>query len=187
VPPALQELVAHAGNDRDERVRLAALALGDAVEPCLRNGQPLPHLTTLEKMFALGSAEVLACLPAERLHFLAERTEEHVFEAGEALCSEGDVADWVYLLIEGQTEVVRKRNGHEVRLGIRKQGECVGEMAALGGPARRYATVRVIEGPVRALTVRGEDFRSLLGRDPTASLSVMRLILTRQHEELPAV
>jgi CRP-like cAMP-binding protein len=60
-------------------------------------------------------------------------------------------------------------------------------MTVLGDPARRCATMRVIEGPVRALTVRGEDFRGLLGRDPTASLSVMRLILTRHHQELPAV
>jgi hypothetical protein len=187
VPAELQGLVAHAGNDRDERVRAAALALGDNIEPRLPSGQPLPCLTTLEKMFALRRVEVLASMTADRLHYLAERTEEDLFEAGAALCTEGDVADCVYILIEGQAEVLKRQNGEEVRLGICTQGECVGEMAVLGGPVPRYASVRVIEGPARVLTVRGEDFRSLLGQDPTASLSMMRLIITRQHRELPPV
>lgn len=186
VPAELQGLVSQACNDRDERIRLAALALHDNLAPRLPNGQPLPGLTTPEKMFALRSAEFLACLPAERLHFLAERTEEDVFEAGEALCTEGDAADSVYILIEGQAEVVKKRDGREVRLGVCKQRECVGEMAVLGDPAPRFATVRVLDGPVRVLTVFGDDFRSLLGGDPTASLGVMRLIIARQHQDLPA-
>jgi hypothetical protein len=187
VPVELQGLVAHAGNDRDERVRLAALALGDNVEPRLPHGQPLPCLTTLEKMFALRGAQILASMAAERLHFLAERAEGHVFEAGAALCTEGEIADSVYILLEGQTEVVKEQNGQEVRLGIRKAGECVGEMAVLGSPARRYATVRVLEAPVWVLTVRGEDFRGLLGQDPTVSLSIVRLIITHQRQELPPV
>ena len=141
------------------------------------------------RLFSLPQPVAFLQHAHHRLHFLAERTEEDVFEAGEALCVEGDVADSVYILIEGQTEVVKKRNGHEVRLGVCKQGESVGEMAILGDPdpAHRLATVRVLDAPARVLTVLGEDFRSLLNRDPTASLSVMRLIMTRQHQELPVV
>jgi CRP-like cAMP-binding protein len=113
-------------------------------------------------MVALRRAEFLAWMPAARLHFLAERTESGLFEAGAALCTEGEIADSVYILIEGQTEVVKEHNGQAVRLGTCQAGECVGELAVLGGPAPRFATVRAVDGPVWVLTVRGDDFRRLL-------------------------
>jgi CRP-like cAMP-binding protein len=130
-------------------------------------------------MLALRSAALLAHLQADALHSLAERTEESVFEVGETLCTEGEFGDSVYILIEGQTEILRSREGRETPVGCRKQGECVGEMAVLD-PGPRTATVRALDGPVRVLTVPGDEFRGLIGRDPTATLNVIRLMIDRR-------
>ena len=134
-------------------------------------------------MLALRGMEVLAEMPADALRSLAERSEEAVFGPGEVLCREGESGDWVYLIVEGQAEAVKKNGDGEVWLGFCQPGECVGELAALGDPGPRTATVRALAAPVRVLIVPGDEFRHLLGRNPAASLRVMRLIINRQRRE----
>jgi Cyclic nucleotide-binding domain len=184
VPTGIRNLVSQARNDPDERVALAAAAVCDNAEPRLPGGQPLPRLTTLERMFLLRSASLLAHLPSDSLHSLAEGAEEAHFERGAVLCREGEISDLVYLLIEGQAEAVQTRQGREVRLGVAREGECVGEMAVLD-PGPRIATVRALDVGVHALTVHGADFRRVLSQDPATSLTVMRLMIQRQRHSWP--
>ncbi len=65
--------------------------------------------------------------------------------AGQALIREGDVGDWMLLLLSGTVDVIKTSESGEVsRLAVIKQGVAVGEMSMLDA-APRYATCIAIE------------------------------------------
>ena len=65
--------------------------------------------------------------------------------AGQALIREGEVGDWMLLLLAGTVDVVKSApNGGTSRLAVIKQGAAVGEMSMLDA-APRYATCLAIE------------------------------------------
>ena len=65
--------------------------------------------------------------------------------AGQALITEGDVGDWMLLLLGGTVDVTKRSDSGEVsRLAVIKQGAAVGEMSMLDA-APRYATCTALE------------------------------------------
>ena len=65
--------------------------------------------------------------------------------AGQALITEGEVGDWMLLLLGGTVDVTKRSESGEVsRLAVIKQGAAVGEMSMLDS-APRYATCTAIE------------------------------------------
>ena len=65
--------------------------------------------------------------------------------AGQALITEGEVGDWMLLLLRGTVDVTkRSENGGVSRLAVVKQGTAVGEMSMLDA-APRYATCTALD------------------------------------------
>jgi NADH dehydrogenase len=106
-------------------------------------------------------------LPAElvqlRLDTQPGMAHEH-FEPGQVVFHQGDLGDRVYIILDGEAEVVRKSNdGDEVlaRLGA---GEYFGEMALLNDAARN-ATVRCVRA-MNALSLPKHEFGALAANLP---------------------
>ncbi len=180
VDPELRPIVRAAREDADPVVAARAGQLIDDPNAADAARGREETLTVLEKMFALRSLRLLSQIASDALRQLAENAEEHVFQANDLLCVEGEASDDVYLILDGQTEAVRTVGGAEVRLGLNRPGETVGEMGILD-PAPRMATVRALTPNVRVLTVHGADFRALLARDTSASIGIIRLLIQRQR------
>lgn len=182
--PELHDLLVRSASDADGMVRQnVAVRLGANAGPDKQ--AMLPGMTTLERMFALRNLQLLAHLSAQDLLPIAEKVEEEIYMAGQPLCQEGDPSSHVYLLVEGETEAIRQSTEGEVRLGVNRTGECVGEMAVLD-PAPRSATVRALTPIVRVLTVSGELFHQLLAQDQKMSGSIIRMLIQRQRRMLDA-
>lgn len=75
--------------------------------------------------------------------------------AGQALIREGDVGDWMLLLLSGTVDVLKTaQNGSVSRLAVIKQGAALGEMSMLDS-APRYATCMAIEDVRAGVLTRG--------------------------------
>jgi len=102
-------------------------------------------------------------LPPDIVQLKAERApgigRAH-FEAGEIIFREGDKGDRLYIVVDGQVEVVKG----ETVLGQLGPGECFGEMA-LVSDSPRNATVKS-RGSVNVLTVDREAFHALFTHLP---------------------
>jgi L-2,4-diaminobutyrate decarboxylase len=115
----------------------------------------------------LSIAETLKNIP-----FCAHLTDNQIGELtkdcgttsikpGVEICSEGDKADKVYLIIEGKVKVYKKdKNGNEIEIAIIEKGNMFGEMA-LFDKGIRSASVRSIE-PCQFLIFKGDKFLELL-------------------------
>jgi len=106
-----------------------------------------------------------------------------VYEDGEILVRQGEVGDSMFVIQEGEVEVVHERDGRETPLAVIGEGGLVGEMAIfLREP--RTATVRA-KGRVRALTVDKKNFLRRVNEDPSIAFRIVET-LSRRVRELSA-
>ena len=100
------------------------------------------------------------------------------FEPGQVIFREGDRGDWLYVVTEGEVEVVKSVPGHGEqpvrRLGA---GECFGEIALVSDRARS-ATVRAVTA-TNLLAIDREAFQAMFTTLPPLKGFVERLIASR--------
>ncbi|HEY5629711.1 MAG TPA: ATP-binding protein [Candidatus Limnocylindrales bacterium] len=119
-------------------------------------------------------------------------TEE--LTAGQVVAAEGDEGDALYVIAEGELEVVKRSRSSEVPLARLGPGEIVGEMAVLEGKPRN-ATIRAVV-PSRTIRVGRDIVLELVRTRPSAALSIIRTVtgrlrstesLLREREKLAAL
>lgn len=104
---------------------------------------------------------------------------------GEALFSEGDPGDQLFILLNGRMRASTRSHGEFRVLGEIGPGECVGEMALLTGEPR-FATVRAIRDS-ELVSLKREDFDRLSKTWPETMLQVTRIIVQRLQSSIKGV
>jgi CRP-like cAMP-binding protein len=92
------------------------------------------------------------------LRDLAQLTEERFLTEGTELCHQGALDHEVFLIVDGEAEVIID----DTSVGRTQIGEVVGELATLGN-GRRAATLRVVT-PMRVLVLDPREERFRAGR-----------------------
>ena len=102
------------------------------------------------------------------------------YPAGRVLFAEGETSDHVVLITSGRVKVFcTTEDGREPLLGVRGEGELVGELAAVdGGEQPRVATVVATE-PVTAEEISATAFRDFLATHPAATMELLRMVVAR--------
>jgi CRP-like cAMP-binding protein len=103
-----------------------------------------------------------------------------VYEDGEILVRQGEAGDSMFVIQEGEVEVVLERNGRETLLHTAGAGEMLGEMAIFLHEARS-ATVRA-KGRARALTVDKKNFLRRINEDPSIAFRLVETMSRRVRE-----
>ena len=103
-----------------------------------------------------------------------------VFHDGDVIIRQGDVDDCMYVIQEGQVEIVLENQGQENVLSVLDTGDFFGEMALFDKDVRS-ATVRAV-GDAKVLTV---DKKSLMRRfleDPSLAFRLVETMSKRIRE-----
>ncbi len=103
-----------------------------------------------------------------------------VYEDGEVIICQGEVGTCMYVIQEGQVEVVLEGDHQEVQLGVRGEGEFLGEMAIFDRDVRS-ATVRAL-GQARVLTVDKKNFMRRVHEDPSLAFRLVETMSRRIRE-----
>jgi len=122
-------------------------------------------------------------LPPDIVQLKTERAlgvRREYFEPGQVVFREGDRGDWLYVVTEGEVEVVRRAaDGTETVLRRLGSGDCFGEIALVSeGP--RTATVRALS-PTNVLAVDRDAFQALFATLPPLRSFFEQLIATRSR------
>jgi len=100
------------------------------------------------------------------------------YPRGATICVEGEPATHLFVLVDGWVKVVSvTADGHETILGLRGDGEVVGE-AAGEAAGRRNATMQALDD-VHALSVSYESFASFLDAHSGASRAYRHMMARR--------
>ncbi|MFZ5481843.1 MAG: cyclic nucleotide-binding domain-containing protein [Myxococcota bacterium] len=114
---------------------------------------------------ALGESPLFAGLPPDVLSKVAELGRLVVLPNGKAFIREGDAADLVYVLVDGEVDVVKVApgDGTETSLALVGAPHAVGELA-LFDDTPRTATVRA-RGTVQAVAIPIDELRERVAGD----------------------
>ena len=135
------------------------------------------HLPTADIAERLRGTPLFGGLDDERLTRLIETGEILDLAPGDQLIGEGDVADALYVVLDGEFDVTKRSGRAEIPLARVGPGSLQGEIAALEG-GRRLASVRAVtEG--EALRIPVDAIRELLNAGPDVALSVIRTAVGR--------
>ena len=99
------------------------------------------------------------------------------YMAGETIVVQGDVGDCMFVIQQGEAEVIREENGVETVVDTMEAGDLFGEMAILEHTVRS-ATVRALS-TVRALTIDRRTFLRRIQEDPSLAMSVLDVMCHR--------
>lgn len=102
------------------------------------------------------------------------------YEDGEIIVRQGDVGDNMFVIQEGQVEVLSETDGSEIRLRVASEGEFMGEMAIFER-VNRSATLRAI-GKVRVLTIDKRNFLRRIHEDPSLAFRIVKNMSSRIRE-----
>ncbi len=119
-----------------------------------------------------GGRSPLADLPDDVLDKLAGAALTRNLAKGEALFTEGEVAEWVYILIGGGIRLVRTdHHGREQVLHSVRRGESFAEAAFFGEGT--YPATALASTPSRVLGLSRKRMLGIIAEHPQAALSII--------------
>lgn len=126
----------------------------------------------------LPDHSLLKVLDSAELTELLGQARENKARKGEAIIRQGDEANALIILIEGQARVtVYSANGREIVLEYAGPGTVLGEIALLDGGTRTASVIAM--GPLRYLSLPRSAFESTLARNHRIALRIMRELAAR--------
>jgi len=126
---------------------------------------------------ALRTVPLLAELGADAIDRLAEMARVVDVSPGTILMREGEAADGLFVVLDGQFDVTKRVGPDDVQVGAVGPGEVVGEMALLErGP--RTASVRATEAG-HTLFIGRDAFVGLMTTDPGIALAMVQTLARR--------
>ena len=121
-------------------------------------------------------------LPTARLKLIAYTAEVVQFAPGEVMVRQGDPADGVYIITEGEAEVlIEEADGHELQVATMGRNGLFGETAVIS-KGRRTATVRARERVV-AFKISANVFLDLVRQSPEIGMQVMTVLAQRLERQ----
>jgi CRP-like cAMP-binding protein len=126
----------------------------------------------------LRNIPLFAGLPTPRLKLIAYTAEVVRFAPGEVIVQQGDQADAVYIITEGDAEVwLRDAEGTQIHLATMGPNSLFGETAVIC-KGRRTATVKAKDG-VATFKIAANLFLDLVRQSPEIGMQVMIVLAQR--------
>ena len=99
------------------------------------------------------------------------------YNGGDIIVNQGEVGDCMFVIQEGEVEVVRIDNSNIIRLAVLGRGDFFGEMSVFEKETRS-ATVRAL-GKVRLITVDKKTFMRRIQEDPSLAFRIFQTMAAR--------
>jgi len=128
-------------------------------------------LTVMEKVDLLQNAGLFRDIRTQSLSSIAAAAQEIDFRPRELLYTEGEAADALYVLLEGEVTAA-SGGGPEKRLG---QFEVAGALSLLADIPRGETARATV--PTRALRLLQPDLQDLLAEDPHLTRGILRALV----------
>jgi CRP-like cAMP-binding protein len=99
------------------------------------------------------------------------------YRPGEIIVRQGDLGDCMYVIQDGDVEVLKEENGTQTVVDTMHTGDIFGEMAIIDKTVRS-STVRA-SSPVRIMTIDKKTFVRRVQEDPSLALTVLKVMSQR--------
>jgi HEAT repeat protein len=156
----------------DPWIRMAASAL------LSDEGSDVRQEEHMDRLLVLRQVGLFAHLSLEQLETINRVLVEQRYMAGEEICREGDLGTELYILVDGEIEVLKNRGTpEEVLLATQRAPDYAGEMAILDHAPRSGSMVATTD--LRLLSLSGEQLHEVILQTPEIAFELFR-VLTRR-------
>ncbi|MBI1982638.1 MAG: cyclic nucleotide-binding domain-containing protein [Acidobacteria bacterium] len=143
-------------------------------EPSRETPRTEPQLTNLQKAEFIRGVELFSAATVEELFRLASIAREIQFGAGEIVARENDMANALYVIVQGKVELSSRNDAWQDLL---ESGQAFGMHSLLTREPLTF-TARAVADTF-ALAMGGEDFFSLLSNDPEILSSLFKFFVKK--------
>ena len=137
----------------------------------------LPAARILERAEILKNVSLFSFMTEEQLREVASILSERCEGDGVYLCHQGDESDEMYIIVQGEVEIVKDADGEEQVIYLAKSEEIIGETEVLGN-IPSAAAMRT-KGDAHLLVIEGEHFRALTHQHPEMSDRVIQMLVNK--------
>lgn len=137
------------------------------------------HFTTENLVHWLPFAKDL---PQEETQQLLQALHLRQFPPNAFLFHEGDAGDRLFLVVNGEVEIIKSvGEAEERRLSLLKAGDLFGEMSLLLPMRQRYASARTLK-PTILVEMLHKDFQALVQRQPQLGFYILQEMTIRWNK-----
>ena len=130
-----------------------------------------------EEVEALRHIPMFSKIEPSKLKLLAFTSERLTFQNGQLICEQGDVGDSMYVIVEGDVDVIINLPGGPMTVASLHKNDIVGDLAILCD-VPRTATIQATS-ELTALRISKDLFYRLATEFPQMTIEVMRVIAQR--------
>ena len=135
----------------------------------------------MDHLEILAQVPLFAPMKKRELKNISETAEELLYEPGEVIIQEGERDGRLFVLLEGEVEVLKAQGQPGERLLRRLEpGAYFGEMAVLGDALRTASVVAV--GQARLLSLRDFNLRQAMERHPYIAIELLQVMSRRMQQ-----
>jgi uncharacterized membrane protein len=131
----------------------------------------------MDAIYPIDRVALFSNLPKRLLEPLEAAAVRHLHEPGEAIFQKGDAPEYLYIVEEGEVDIVVPARGEELIVATFQPGSFFGEMAVFDN-APRSATARA-SAATKLICLPLRPIASLLDRNPEAARRFMSVIIQR--------
>jgi CRP-like cAMP-binding protein len=126
-----------------------------------------------EVLEKLANINLLRSLPPEEMEVILEAVKPVIYNTGDFIFHKGDDADGLYLILEGQVQIIDRSDASSNTLATLKNGESFGEMALLTGEPRSASAYAASN--LSLLKIEKSTFIELIKASPYLRQSIEQL------------
>lgn len=136
--------------------------------------------TLVEHLIMLQKIPLFSGMTLEQLDAIHRCLCEQQYTKGELIFGEGDIGDEMFIILEGEVEILIKLDSdHPFLLSTIGSGAYFGEMSILDDEPRS-AAARVSEN-ARVLVLKGEQLKDLIFNMPELAFTIFKVLSARQR------
>lgn len=135
-------------------------------------------MSSNEEVEALRKFQLFSNIDPSKLKSIADRLERVNYIAGEDLFQYGDPPEAVYIIMEGEADILVPTEEGEAAVARIKRKDLVGEIGMLSGIPYMTSTLRA-DASLSALVITKDDLIRLMSEFPEVNESIERLLTER--------
>ncbi|MDM8545032.1 cyclic nucleotide-binding domain-containing protein [Candidatus Venteria ishoeyi] len=133
----------------------------------------------LEKIIVLNKVPLFSALNTEDIYMISTIASEEAYGDGHTLFYQGDVGDKLFLVVSGEVDILREKDGVETHVVTIGENDFLGELALFDAETRT-ATARC-RGPCTFLVIDRNDMEQLAHEYPAIAFGFIKVLISRMR------
>ena len=134
-------------------------------------------LSEIEKIICLKKVPIFENLTEEELFALSRIALEKDYKPGETILKEGEPGHELYIIVDGEVEIIKERDGNKISLATIGPFNYLGEMSIFDN--QPHSATAIPARNTQAMVLPEEAFRDVVLEFPEIGLEIIKVFCKR--------